>query len=132
MRTESASFAVNPRACPGKGENLSAHLCHFSLPRVVDVSLPRFSITGTYNLKKMLSHLGINKIFEEHSDLTRIVPHQSLKVGQVSLPGLGAALARKGSLRTAPGQSSCHRSRTSPDSTPQSGRAPISHAICSE
>ncbi|ELK01172.1 serpin A12 [Pteropus alecto] len=50
--------------------------------RVVDVSLPRFSITGTYNLKKTLSHLGIIKIFEEHGDLSRIVPHQSLKVGQ--------------------------------------------------
>ncbi|KAM6202682.1 serpin A12 [Rhynchocyon petersi] len=50
--------------------------------RVVDVSLPRFSITGSYNLKKILSHLGITKIFEEHGDLTRISPHRSLKVGE--------------------------------------------------
>lgn len=132
MRPESASFTVSPRACPGKGGNLSAHLCHVSLPRVVDVSLPRFSITGTYDLKKTLSHLGIIKIFEEHGDLSRIVPHQSLKVGQVSLPGLGAALASKGSLRTAPGQSGCHRSRTSQNSTHQSGQAPTSHVIRSE
>nr|XP_003408638.1 serpin A12 [Loxodonta africana] len=51
--------------------------------RVVDVSVPRFSITGTYNLKDILSHLGISKIFEENGDLTRISPHRSLKVGEV-------------------------------------------------
>ncbi|XP_016067974.1 PREDICTED: serpin A12 [Miniopterus natalensis] len=50
--------------------------------RVVDVSLPRFSITGTYDLKKTLSQLGITKIFEAHGDLTRIVPNRSLKVGE--------------------------------------------------
>lgn len=63
--------------------------CHLHLPRVVDVSLPRFSITGNYDLKRTLSHLGVTKIFEEHGDLTRIAPHRSLKVGEVSLPGLG-------------------------------------------
>ncbi|XP_045671728.1 serpin A12 [Ursus americanus] len=50
--------------------------------RVVDVSLPRFSITGNYDLKRTLSHLGVTKIFEEHGDLTRIAPHRSLKVGE--------------------------------------------------
>ncbi|XP_004434294.1 PREDICTED: serpin A12 [Ceratotherium simum simum] len=50
--------------------------------RVADVSLPRFSITGTYDLKKTLSHLGITKIFEENGDLTRISPGRSLKVGE--------------------------------------------------
>lgn len=59
-------------------------------PRVVDISLPRFSITGTYDLKRTLSYLGITKIFEEHGDLTRISPHRSLKVGEVSGPGLDA------------------------------------------
>ncbi|XP_007942738.1 serpin A12 [Orycteropus afer afer] len=51
--------------------------------RVVDVSVPRLSITSTYNLKEVLSQLGITKIFEEHGDLTRISPHRSLKVGEV-------------------------------------------------
>ncbi|XP_029806841.1 serpin A12 [Suricata suricatta] len=50
--------------------------------RVVDVSLPRFSISGTYDLKRTLSYLSITKIFEEHGDLTRISPHRSLKVGE--------------------------------------------------
>ncbi|XP_003787061.1 serpin A12 [Otolemur garnettii] len=50
--------------------------------RVVDVSVPRLHITGTYDLKKMLSLVGVNKIFEEHGDLTRISPHLSLKVGE--------------------------------------------------
>ncbi|EHB04104.1 Serpin A12 [Heterocephalus glaber] len=50
--------------------------------RVVDVHVPRMHISGTYNLKKTLSQLGISKIFEEHGDLTRISPHRSLKVGE--------------------------------------------------
>lgn len=48
------------------------------------MSLPRFSITGTYDLKKTLSYLGVSRIFQEHGDLTRIVPNRSLKVGEVS------------------------------------------------
>ena len=54
------------------------------------MSLPRFSILGTYDLKKILSYVGVTKIFEEHGELTRIVPNRSLKVGEVSLLGLGA------------------------------------------
>ncbi|XP_055990313.1 serpin A12-like [Sorex fumeus] len=50
--------------------------------RVTNVALPRFSISGTYDLKKTLSYLGIRKIFEEHGDLTRISPHQNLKIGE--------------------------------------------------
>ncbi|XP_025726226.1 serpin A12 [Callorhinus ursinus] len=74
----------------GKMKNVEAALKRDTLDRwkklvtrrVVDVSLPRFSITGNYDLKKTLSYLGITKIFEEHGDLTRIAPHRSLKVGK--------------------------------------------------
>ncbi|XP_048218229.1 serpin A12 [Perognathus longimembris pacificus] len=50
--------------------------------RVVDVFVPRLHLSGTYNLKKTLSELGISKVFEEHGDLTRISPYRSLKVGE--------------------------------------------------
>ncbi|KAK2507776.1 hypothetical protein MC885_013472 [Smutsia gigantea] len=50
--------------------------------RVVDVSLPKFSISGTYDLKKTLPRMGITKVFQEHGDLTKISPDQSLKVGE--------------------------------------------------
>ncbi|XP_052042654.1 serpin A12 [Apodemus sylvaticus] len=50
--------------------------------RLVDVWVPRFHISATYNMKKVLSRLGISKIFEEHGDLTRISSHRSLKVGE--------------------------------------------------
>ncbi|EDL81794.1 serine (or cysteine) peptidase inhibitor, clade A (alpha-1 antiproteinase, antitrypsin), member 12 [Rattus norvegicus] len=50
--------------------------------RVVDVWVPRLHISATYNMKKVLSRLGISKIFEEHGDLTRISSHRSLKVGE--------------------------------------------------
>nr|4Y3K_A Chain A, Serpin A12 [Homo sapiens]4Y3K_B Chain B, Serpin A12 [Homo sapiens] len=50
--------------------------------RVVDVSVPRLHMTGTFDLKKTLSYIGVSKIFEEHGDLTKIAPHRSLKVGE--------------------------------------------------
>ncbi|XP_037357908.1 serpin A12 [Talpa occidentalis] len=50
--------------------------------RVADVSMPKFSITGTYDLKKMLSYLGVSKVFEAHGDLTRISPDHNLKVSE--------------------------------------------------
>lgn len=83
--------------------------CPSHFPRVVDVSLPRFSITGNYDLKRTLSHLGITKIFEEHGELTRIAPHRSLKVGEVSLPGLDAPPpdTHTRSLCTSLGRSHC-------------------------
>ncbi|KAM4853791.1 serpin A12 [Thomomys bottae] len=55
---------------------------HLLAKRVVDVFVPRLHISGTYNLKKTLSQLGISKVFEEHGDLTRISPYRSLKVGE--------------------------------------------------
>lgn len=50
--------------------------------RVVDVWVPKLRISSTYNMKKVLSRLGISKIFEENGDLTRISSHRSLKVGE--------------------------------------------------
>ncbi|KAM9646712.1 serpin A12 [Trichechus inunguis] len=50
---------------------------------LVDVFVPKFSTTGTYDLKKVLSQMGIREIFEEHGGLTGISPHLSLKVSQV-------------------------------------------------
>ncbi|XP_010337762.1 serpin A12 [Saimiri boliviensis] len=50
--------------------------------RVVDVSVPRLYITGTFDLRKTLSYMGVTKIFEEHGDLTKISPRRSLKVSE--------------------------------------------------
>jgi hypothetical protein len=79
------SFTVFPVAFPEQWQDPSAHPCPFPLSRVVDVSVPKLHISGTYNLKKTLTQLGIGKIFEENGDLTRISPHRSLRVGEVSL-----------------------------------------------
>ncbi|XP_008835790.1 serpin A12 [Nannospalax galili] len=54
----------------------------FLSKRVVDVWMPRIHISATYNLKKVLSRLGISKVFEEQGDLTRISSHRSLKVSE--------------------------------------------------
>ncbi|XP_060037000.1 serpin A12 isoform X3 [Erinaceus europaeus] len=50
--------------------------------RVVDVFVPKFTITGSYDLKRTLSYMGVSKIFEEQGELTGISPHRSLKVGK--------------------------------------------------
>uniref|UniRef100_A0A8D2CA21 Serpin domain-containing protein n=1 Tax=Sus scrofa TaxID=9823 RepID=A0A8D2CA21_PIG len=50
---------------------------------VTEVSVPRLSISSQYDLKKTLSSLSVTKIFEDHGDLTRISPHEGLKVGKV-------------------------------------------------
>ncbi|XP_051834402.1 serpin A12-like [Antechinus flavipes] len=47
-----------------------------------DVCLPKFSISGTYNVKKYLSGLGVTRIFDGSADLTRISPQKTLKVSQ--------------------------------------------------
>lgn len=86
MRERGSSFPLTVHPGAWNRYSLAAHLCPLSLPRVVDISLPRFSITGTYDLKKTLSHLGITRIFEDNGDLTRIVPNRTLKVGEVSPP----------------------------------------------
>ncbi|XP_044517801.1 serpin A12-like [Gracilinanus agilis] len=48
----------------------------------VDVCLPKFSIAGTYNMKKCLSDLGVTRIFDGSADLTRIAPQKTLRVNQ--------------------------------------------------
>ncbi|XP_036604550.1 serpin A12 [Trichosurus vulpecula] len=48
----------------------------------VDVSLPKFSISGTYDMRKCLSGLGVTRIFQGSADLTRISPQKNLKVSQ--------------------------------------------------
>ncbi|XP_074141246.1 serpin A12 [Sminthopsis crassicaudata] len=47
-----------------------------------DVCLPKFSISGTYNMKKYFSGLGVTRIFDGSADLTRISPQKTLKVSQ--------------------------------------------------
>lgn len=98
-------------------------------PRSVDAFLPRFSITGTYDLKKTLSYLGITKIFEEQGDLTRIVPNRSLKVGKVSRLGLGIASCGTGSLRTARARATAAR-LYQPGVHPPAGRVRIQPCPC--
>ncbi|XP_045417385.1 serpin A12 [Lemur catta] len=63
-------------------EDIFAKWKPLMLHRVVDVTVPKLHITGTHDLKRTLSHLGITRVFEEHGDLTRISPHRSLKVGE--------------------------------------------------
>ncbi|XP_020860831.1 serpin A12 [Phascolarctos cinereus] len=48
----------------------------------VDVSMPKFTISGTYDMKKCLSGLGVTRIFDGSAELTKISPQKTLKVSQ--------------------------------------------------
>lgn len=87
--------------------------------------MPRFSILGTYDLKKILSYVGITKIFEEHGELTRIVPNQSLKVSEVSLLGLEVTPAPRHATPIQ-GASTQPRARATVTAAEQAGILPTS------
>ncbi|XP_038602731.1 serpin A12 [Tachyglossus aculeatus] len=48
--------------------------------RSIDVSIPKFSISATYDLKSLLNKMGIVKVFTEHGELSRIAAGHSLKL----------------------------------------------------
>ncbi|XP_039767921.1 serpin A12 isoform X2 [Ornithorhynchus anatinus] len=48
--------------------------------RSIDVSLPKFSISGTYDLKPLLYKMGIMKVFTEYGELSKIAAQHSLKL----------------------------------------------------
>ena len=57
-----------------------------SFPRWIDeLNLPRFSISSDYELRNILSQLGIKKVFNHESDLTGIIEANKLGVSEVSL-----------------------------------------------
>ncbi|XP_074069100.1 serpin A12 [Macrotis lagotis] len=74
----------------------------------VDICLPKFSISGTYNIKKCLSGLGVTRIFDGSADLTRISPQKTLKVNQaiqkavLKMDEKGAEAAGGTSIETLP------------------------------
>nr|XP_060611136.1 alpha-1-antichymotrypsin-like [Anolis sagrei ordinatus] len=48
----------------------------------VQLSLPRFSISAEYDVKDLLSQLGITEVFTDHADLTGITGQHNLKVSK--------------------------------------------------
>ncbi|XP_013925911.1 PREDICTED: alpha-1-antitrypsin-like [Thamnophis sirtalis] len=46
------------------------------------VSIPKFSISATYNLKEPLSQLGITEIFTDDADLSRVTGGRALKLSK--------------------------------------------------
>lgn len=55
--------------------------------------LPKLSISNTYDLKTLLSKLGITKVFSNEADLSGIAEEVPLKLSKVSL-----SLGLQGSL----------------------------------
>uniref|UniRef100_A0A4W2E4S9 Serpin domain-containing protein n=1 Tax=Bos indicus x Bos taurus TaxID=30522 RepID=A0A4W2E4S9_BOBOX len=68
----------------GKMQDLEAKLTPETLTRHIDeLSLPRFSISSDYQLRDILSQLGIKKIFTSDADFSGITNDHKLAVSQV-------------------------------------------------
>lgn len=48
--------------------------------------MPKLSISGTYDLKTVLSKMGITKVFSDKADLSGITEEAPLKLSKVSCP----------------------------------------------
>uniref|UniRef100_A0A8D0PK92 Serpin domain-containing protein n=1 Tax=Sus scrofa TaxID=9823 RepID=A0A8D0PK92_PIG len=44
--------------------------------------MPRFVISGTYDLKSLLGNLGITKVFSDEADLSGVTEEQPLKLSK--------------------------------------------------
>ena len=71
--------------------------------RSASLRLPKMSISGTYDLKTVLSKMGITKVFSNEAELSGITEKEPLMLSKVSCPwcpwavsllGLGAASQR--------------------------------------
>lgn len=51
--------------------------------RFANVHLPKLSISGTYDLKEVLGHLGITNVFSGAADLSGITEDMPLKISKV-------------------------------------------------
>lgn len=50
----------------------------------MEVHIPKVSISGTYDLKKMAMNLGVTDVFSDQADLSGITGKSDLKVSRVS------------------------------------------------
>ncbi|KAM8783302.1 serpin A11 [Rhynchonycteris naso] len=54
------------------------------LPSLLDLHLPRFSISGTYSLEEVLPHIGVTNIFNFEADLSGITGQLNRTISRVS------------------------------------------------
>ncbi|XP_012510642.1 PREDICTED: serine protease inhibitor A3N-like [Propithecus coquereli] len=65
-------------------EPAEVQILFFSFPRHIDsLRLPKFSISGDYNLKNILPLLGIREVFTKEADLSGITGAKNLVLSQV-------------------------------------------------
>uniref|UniRef100_A0A452J5N6 Serpin domain-containing protein n=1 Tax=Gopherus agassizii TaxID=38772 RepID=A0A452J5N6_9SAUR len=53
--------------------------------RRIELYIPKFSISGSYDVKEIFKRLGVIDVFENHADLSGITENSKLKVSKVSL-----------------------------------------------
>nr|XP_009688044.1 PREDICTED: LOW QUALITY PROTEIN: alpha-1-antitrypsin-like [Struthio camelus australis] len=52
--------------------------------RRIEVYIPKLSLYGTYDLKKMFRNLGVTDVFSDHADLSGIIGESDLKVSKAA------------------------------------------------
>ncbi|KAM4853062.1 serpin A11-like [Thomomys bottae] len=77
---------------PGKIRQVEAALqpetlrrwSRLSLPSLLDLHLPKFSISGTYNLEEILPQIGLTNMFNAETNLSGIMGHLNKTISRVS------------------------------------------------
>lgn len=54
-----------------------------SLPSLLDLHLPKFSISGTYNLEEILPHIGLTGLFNSEADYSGITGQLNRTISRV-------------------------------------------------
>lgn len=54
------------------------------LHRWIEVFVPKFSISASYNLEAILPKMGIQNVFDENADFSGITKRDSLQLSKVS------------------------------------------------
>lgn len=63
----------------------------FFLRWITQLRLPKFSISGEFNLKDVLPHLGIREVFTNLANFSGITEEKNIKISKVRLQNWGQA-----------------------------------------
>lgn len=61
-------------------------LFFFHYHRLVNLQVPRFTISATYDLMKVMNMLGITQIFHSQADLSKITKDAPVRLSKVRPP----------------------------------------------
>lgn len=57
----------------------------YFLKREIYLDLPKFSISGSYDVKRLFKKMGVTEVFSDQADLSGVAKDRLLKVSKVSM-----------------------------------------------